>query len=75
MVRLPPKISRFHRKSQFFMGIRRFEIRIIASHTHFTSTTGIDFPEVREPVVRAVDFRGKGGMSGDSSAEMPEQKR
>jgi hypothetical protein len=41
---------------KFFIGIRRAERRIIACHTHLTSTRGSDFPEVREPVVLAGDF-------------------
>ena len=50
---------------------------VVASEHHLDITTDLNahFPQQREPVVLAGDFGGQGGMSGHSSAEMPEQKR
>ncbi len=56
------------------MGVRGFELWIVACHTHLTATMKSDFPEAREPVLWAPDQDGMNGMEGDFNAEMPVQK-
>jgi hypothetical protein len=43
-------------RDEFLMGVRSFEARIVACHTHLPATMGSDFLETREPVLLASDW-------------------